>query len=156
MITVSSRMSADYWFNEQIIPAAVERLTEMSSMKENYASQSDVGGCLKRCQACSTEKNVDELSRCKGCESVWYCDKVGDVKTWLGHKQKADSGLRTARQRAGMREAIRLTVRFYELWKVWEESRACGSQASMRDICTSFMKIGADVLFHCVWQKSPG
>ena len=108
-------MSADYYFLEQIIPAAVERLTEMSSMKETYASQSDVGGCLKRCQACSTEKNADELSRCKGCESVWYCDKVGDVKTWLGLEQKANSDLRTVRQRAGMRKAIRLIVRFYEL-----------------------------------------
>lgn len=50
------------------------------------------------CQACGTEKETEKLSRCKGCESVWYCNKVGesessrwvkltvyrDVKLWAG------------------------------------------------------------------------
>jgi hypothetical protein len=69
-------MSADRCLPDQIIPADVGRLIEMSSMKETLPSKNEEGGVLKRCQACSTEKIVDELSRCKGCEAVWYCDKV--------------------------------------------------------------------------------
>jgi hypothetical protein len=88
MITVSPRISADHYFLVQIVPAAVERLTGMSSMKETHAIQNDASGSLKRCQACSTERNADELSRCKGCESVWYCDKVGDIKNRLGLEQR--------------------------------------------------------------------
>jgi hypothetical protein len=30
------------------------------------------------CQACGIEKEVEKLSRCKGCELVWYCNKVGE------------------------------------------------------------------------------
>jgi hypothetical protein len=33
------------------------------------------------CQACGTEKEEVKLSRCKGCESVWYCDKVGESES---------------------------------------------------------------------------
>ena len=56
---------------------------EMSSLKETHASKSDLGKGLKHCQACAVEANVDELSRCKGCESVWYCDKVCEAMTGL-------------------------------------------------------------------------
>jgi hypothetical protein len=30
------------------------------------------------CQACGTEKEAEKLSRCKGCETVWYCNKVSE------------------------------------------------------------------------------
>ena len=30
------------------------------------------------CQACGTEEEAEKLSRCKGCESVWYCNKVSE------------------------------------------------------------------------------
>jgi hypothetical protein len=33
------------------------------------------------CQACGIEKEVEKLSRCKGCELVWYCDKVGESES---------------------------------------------------------------------------
>ena len=28
------------------------------------------------CQACGKDEEAEKLSRCKGCGSVWYCDKV--------------------------------------------------------------------------------
>lgn len=31
---------------------------------------------IVRCQACDKLRNQEELSRCRGCEAVWYCDKV--------------------------------------------------------------------------------
>jgi hypothetical protein len=37
------------------------------------------------CQACGTDKEAERLSRCKGCESVWYCNKVGENESpsWI-------------------------------------------------------------------------
>jgi hypothetical protein len=78
--SVSTGMPADRYLPDQIIPASVERLIEMSSMMETLANKSDVSEGLKRCQACSTERKLDDLSRCKGCESVSYCDKVRTIK----------------------------------------------------------------------------
>jgi hypothetical protein len=40
-------------------------------MKEREA----LGGEVKRCQGCGKEEG--NMARCKGCESVWYCNKVG-------------------------------------------------------------------------------
>ena len=72
-------MSADRAFLEQIIPISLDKLIEMSSMKESITDKSEVSEGLKHCQACSTKRHVDELSRCKGCEAVWYCDKVSET-----------------------------------------------------------------------------
>ena len=32
----------------------------------------------KRCQACGDQNQGEKLSRCRGCESVWYCNKVSE------------------------------------------------------------------------------
>lgn len=31
----------------------------------------------KSCHVCGSQDQVEKLSRCKGCEAVWYCNKVG-------------------------------------------------------------------------------
>jgi hypothetical protein len=33
-------------------------------------------GERKRCQSCGKE-DEGKMSKCKGCERVWYCNKVG-------------------------------------------------------------------------------
>ena len=33
------------------------------------------------CRACGIGKEEEKLSRCKGCESAWYCDKVGESES---------------------------------------------------------------------------
>jgi hypothetical protein len=106
-------MSADMHLLEQIIPASLERLVEMSRLKQqSITSTAESKDRLKRCQACSTEKNVDELSRCKGCEAVWYCDKVSEYRTGCDLNENTDETFRAVRPWAGMRKGISLIVRF--------------------------------------------
>lgn len=84
----------------------------MSSMKDSLSNRSPARDNLKRCQACSAEKNAGELSRCKGCESVWYCDKVSGAKELPGSWVISDSIFRHARPRVGTRKVIRPIARF--------------------------------------------
>jgi hypothetical protein len=49
----------------------------MVEMGEAEGKRSENKGEGKEsCKACGTEKEMEKLSRCKGCESVWYCNKV--------------------------------------------------------------------------------
>ena len=59
-----------------MIPGSVKKLVEMSERErevEKRRSESEGKEC---CQACGKEKETVLLSRCKACETVWYCDKV--------------------------------------------------------------------------------
>ncbi|PSS21914.1 hypothetical protein M430DRAFT_218734 [Amorphotheca resinae ATCC 22711] len=40
------------------------------------------------CQSCTAIKFQSQLFRCRGCESVWYCDKECQTRGWSekGHK----------------------------------------------------------------------
>jgi hypothetical protein len=54
----------------------VKKLIEIGeSEKEVVMKRSEVEG-RECCQTCGKDKVIQNLSRCKGCESVWYCDKV--------------------------------------------------------------------------------
>jgi hypothetical protein len=50
------------------------------SRKEVESKRGQLAG-KEACQACGTEKEAEKLSRCKGCESVWYCNKVGESES---------------------------------------------------------------------------
>jgi hypothetical protein len=52
----------------------VKKLTEMGD-KGKVVGRSESEG-RECCQACGKEVETGKLSRCKGCESIWYCDKV--------------------------------------------------------------------------------
>ena len=59
-----------------MIPGSVKKLMEMSERERGLKRRSENEG-KECCQACESEKGTDLLSRCKACEMVWYCDKVG-------------------------------------------------------------------------------
>lgn len=44
------------------------------SSEDSYKNDSTSGKAT--CQGCGIKNNVEQLLRCKGCESVWYCNKV--------------------------------------------------------------------------------
>jgi hypothetical protein len=57
-------------------------LEKLIGMSERYLKEREDLGLeagkehMVRCQACDKSRNQEELSRCRGCEAVWYCDKV--------------------------------------------------------------------------------
>jgi hypothetical protein len=59
-----------------VIPASVKKLMEMSVREREGDKKRGRSRGNETCQACGIEKEAEKLSRCKGCESVWYCDKV--------------------------------------------------------------------------------
>ena len=61
------------------------------------------------CQACGIGKEEEKLSRCKGCESVWYCNKVGESES---SRWRMLTVHRSARLWAGMRGVIKANVKF--------------------------------------------
>jgi hypothetical protein len=65
----------------------------LSSAKDSITKGSEKCSSMRHCQACSTEKDSDELSRCKGCESVWYCDKVREPHRCEINKADLESDL---------------------------------------------------------------
>ena len=64
-----------------MIPASAEKLLGMSERERatdgegNDAWKAD----QRSCQGCGSQNKVDNLSRCRGCESVWYCNKVSEI-----------------------------------------------------------------------------
>jgi len=60
----------------QIIPASVKKLVEMEEREQEVEKKSESGVGKESCRACGAEKEAEKLSRCKGCELFWYCDKV--------------------------------------------------------------------------------
>ncbi|PQE05914.1 zinc mynd-type domain containing protein [Rutstroemia sp. NJR-2017a BVV2] len=79
------------WEDLVIVPTSLEKLVGMS---ERYLKEREDLGPeaakehIMRCQACDKSRNQEELSRCRGCEAVWYCDKPCQTKGWSerGHK----------------------------------------------------------------------
>ena len=53
----------------------MKKLVEMGDKEKVVGRKSEDEG-REGCQACGKEMETGKLSRCKGCESVWYCDKV--------------------------------------------------------------------------------
>jgi MYND finger len=63
----------------------VKKLVEIwEREKEAEKKRKENGEGKESCQACGSEKETEKLSKCKGCESVWYCDKVGYVREMRG------------------------------------------------------------------------
>jgi hypothetical protein len=58
----------------------MKKLVEMSERQREIVEKDRRSGSggerAETCQACGSEKEMDKLSRCKGCASVYYCDKV--------------------------------------------------------------------------------
>jgi hypothetical protein len=74
-------------------------------------------GGIKRCQGCG--KVEKKMTRCKGCEEVWYCGKVCFLLIPLlmaisGKEANADLN-RNAKSKDGPRVVIRVSVRFSRL-----------------------------------------
>ena len=59
-----------------MIPVSVKKLIEMSEREREGDEKRGGTEGKETCQACGNDKKAEKLSRCKGCESVWYCDKV--------------------------------------------------------------------------------
>jgi hypothetical protein len=49
---------------------------EMSAREREGIEKKGANEGKESCQACGNDKQAEKFSRCKGCESVWYCDKV--------------------------------------------------------------------------------
>lgn len=60
---------------------SVKKLIEIGESRKEVESKRDQLAGKEACQACGTEKEAEKLSRCKGCESVWYCSKVGESES---------------------------------------------------------------------------
>jgi hypothetical protein len=54
----------------------VKKLVEMEEREQEVEKKSESEVGKESCRACGAEKEAEKLSRCKGCESFWYCDKV--------------------------------------------------------------------------------
>jgi hypothetical protein len=54
----------------------VKKLIEMGDKEKAIGKKRSESEGRECCQACGKEMGTGKLSRCKGCESVWYCDKV--------------------------------------------------------------------------------
>ena len=66
--------------SNQVIPASVKKLIELREREKEAGLKRGESQGKESCQACGTEKDTETLSRCKGCESVWYCDKVSSFQ----------------------------------------------------------------------------
>ncbi|EPE26638.1 HIT/MYND zinc finger-like protein [Glarea lozoyensis ATCC 20868] len=64
-----------------VIPTSLEKLMDLTI---RLATE----GGIRRCQGCG--KVEEKMTRCKGCEEVWYCGKDCQVKGWTegGHKSE--------------------------------------------------------------------
>lgn len=60
----------------QMIPTTLENLMAMSQDAAIALPSEEGTENLRCCQGCGDVKSNEELSRCKGCETVWYCRKV--------------------------------------------------------------------------------
>ncbi|KAK2627117.1 hypothetical protein QTJ16_003083 [Diplocarpon rosae] len=71
----------------QIIPASVEKLLAMSEQAHDRA---EAVGPKGWCQGCREVREWEALSRCRGCESVWYCNKECQAQGWSeqGHRSE--------------------------------------------------------------------
>lgn len=56
-----------------MIPAKLDKLAEMHNREWNKGVVEEGKAA---CQGCEVVKSKDDLSRCKGCSEVWYCNKV--------------------------------------------------------------------------------
>lgn len=76
--------------NEQIIPASLEKLLGMSErlVKAREDVRQERQEDRVRCQSCDRKASEEELSKCKGCNEVWYCNKECQTVGWneKGHK----------------------------------------------------------------------
>jgi hypothetical protein len=54
----------------------VKKLIEMGDKEKVVGRKRSESEGRECCQARGKEMETVTLSRCKGCESVWYCDKV--------------------------------------------------------------------------------
>lgn len=59
---------------------SLERLLAMSTDATIVVPKKEDGvgvEVLRCCQGCATVKRMEELLKCKGCGTVWYCGRVG-------------------------------------------------------------------------------
>jgi hypothetical protein len=63
----------------------------------------------KRCQGCGKEEE-GKMARCKGCEAVWYCNKVGSYQ--IEGRMRILMSDRNVRQKGGVREVIKASVKY--------------------------------------------
>ncbi|KAF8864528.1 hypothetical protein BDZ45DRAFT_613580 [Acephala macrosclerotiorum] len=68
-----------------VIPASLEKLAGMHNREWLSAAKGEVA-----CQGCDEVKSRDELSRCKGCGAVWYCNKECQTKGWSEKDHKSE------------------------------------------------------------------
>jgi hypothetical protein len=66
---------------------------------------------IVRCQACDKSSNREELSRCRGCEAVWYCDKVACNPFLISCWRANCFDDRHVRRRAGVRGVIKANAK---------------------------------------------
>lgn len=91
-----------------MIPGSVKKLIELSRRaREVEQRRSEMGKGKETCQACRNEKEGEKLSKCKGCESVWYCDKVSLNVNFILSKLTVH---RVVKLWAGMRKATRASA----------------------------------------------
>ncbi|KAI9642083.1 hypothetical protein NHQ30_009954 [Ciborinia camelliae] len=78
------------WGDLVIIPTSLEKILGMGKkfikIREDMKEDSQEG--MVECQSCERKASEEELSRCKGCNEVLYCDKECQTKGWneKGHK----------------------------------------------------------------------
>lgn len=79
-----------------------EKEKEVESKRGQFAGK-------EACQACGAEKEAEILSRCKGCELVWYCNKVGESESsrWVNL-----TVYRSVKRWVGTRGVIKANVKF--------------------------------------------
>ncbi|KUJ23271.1 uncharacterized protein LY89DRAFT_777054 [Mollisia scopiformis] len=70
-----------------VIPASLEKLAGMHN-REWTKAFGDEG--TVECQGCGETKSKDELSRCKGCGAVWYCNRECQTKGWSEKDHKSE------------------------------------------------------------------
>jgi hypothetical protein len=92
-----------------VIPGSVKKLIEMGERERGAEKKRSENEGKECCQACGKENERENLSRCRGCESVWYCDKVRLDDCLILSKLMLR---RDVKQRAGMRRAIRGNAKF--------------------------------------------
>lgn len=59
----------------------MKKLIEIGESRKEVESKRAQLAAKEACQACGTEEQAEKLSRCKGCESVWYCHKVSESES---------------------------------------------------------------------------